>query len=119
MDKKDWEDIVKEPMSESLKARTLARARQELETIRDTQTRFQWAWLIPLIPVFGALMLFIRQRQDSVTGNPQLAELDYLQQWMELSDEQLQDLDNELLADLELLEDLEILEEWDGTTTES
>lgn len=117
MDKKDWDDIVQEPMSESLKARTMARARQELDAQREKQTRFHWAWLLPIVPALGALVLFIRQNQES--DQPQVAEMEFLEEWTEMSDEALEGLDHELLTDLDLLEDLEVLEEWDGTTTES
>ncbi len=121
MDKKDWEDIVKEPMSESLKARTMARARQELDEMREQQSRLHWAWLVPILPALGALVLFVRQRQEDQTKNSVLLVSDdeYLDAWTQLSDDELAGLDHEMLRDLDLLEDLDVLEEWDGTTTES
>ncbi len=119
MDKKDWEDIIKEPMSESLKARTMARVRQELDRNREVNSRFNWAWLIPLVPVLGALVLFVRQQKQGEGQQSSLVQTDYLDDLTQLSEAELADYDHELLTDLELLEELEVLEEWDGTTTES
>ncbi len=121
MDRRDWEDIVKEPMSESLKARTMARARQELDEIRGQQSRFHWAWLLPILPALGALALFVRQRQHDQADDLSLvaSEEEYLETWTQLSDEELVGLDHEMIRDLQLLEDLDVLEEWDGTTTEA
>ncbi len=116
VNRKDWDDIVKEPMSEGLKARTMARARQELDGLKEQKTRFSWVWLLPILPALGALVLFIRQRQEDESVGPQIAETEYFDELTDLTGDELDGLDHELLVDLELLDDLDVLEEWDGTT---
>ena len=118
MDKKDWDDIVKEPMSESLKARTMARARQELDQMQKNSV-FEWKWLAPLIPGLALLLFFINRDEDTGTEDSLTADLDYMDDLAELNEQELAELDDDILDDLDLLEDLDILEDWNGQSEES
>ena len=118
MDKKDWEDIVKEPMSESLKARTMARVRQELDQ-KQAGFAFDWKWLMPLIPGMAVLLFFVNKKEEKESEDLFTADLEYMDGLTELNEQELAELDDELFDDLDILEDLDVLEDWDGQSEES
>ncbi|MCJ8277671.1 MAG: hypothetical protein MJK18_12575 [Bdellovibrionales bacterium] len=116
MNKNDWEDILKEPVSEELKHKTLARARQELDSVSTHS--FDWRWLAALVPGLAALLIFIRKRTDENTDiETSLAQEDneFIDEIKDFSAEELAELEDDLLEDLEFYEDLDILEDWDGS----
>lgn len=110
----DWEDTVKEKMSEELKHRTLVRVREEL-LAQKSSSRSRMKWLIPAVPGLAALLFLFRSPQDRSSGGA-LAELDdeWLDEILEIDQSELDEFDAEMMADLELLEDLDVLEVWDG-----
>lgn len=117
MDKNFWDDIVKEPMSEGLKARTLARARQELDA-NKAKSFFSIKLLAPLVPGLALLFFYIRQPKDD-SSQVALQDYEVMDDLMDMSSQELAELDEHLINDLEFFEDLEFLEEWDGRSTES
>lgn len=115
MSKKNWDDIVKEPMSESLRHRTEARIRKELEG-NEKERKFSWNWLMPIAPAL-ALALYILRKPWVEDKNFQLAEDDeeILNSLSELNAQEIESWDQDLIADLDFYTDLDVLEEWDGT----
>ena len=114
MDKKDWDDIIEEPVSEELKHKTMVRVRQELE--KSSAKSFDFKWLALLVPGLAALLLFIRQKDDDGELSQTLAqEDDFIDEIKDLSLEELAELDDDFIDDLEFYEDLDILEDWDGS----
>ncbi len=119
MKKPNWDDVTKEPMGESLKHRTLARAREELLT-HEKEKSFSWStWLFPVVPALAALLFFTRNKklEEDSAGAPLLTSSDkeVLNTLEGLSETELDQLDPDLIANLDFYLELDILEEWDGT----
>ncbi len=57
----DWDDIVKEKVSEELRHKTLARVRQEMDQKKNSNA-FSWNWLLALVPGLAALVFFFNQQ---------------------------------------------------------
>ena len=114
MDKKDWEDIVKEPVSEELRHKTMVRARQELEQLEQGTSVFSLKWLIPVIPGLAALLFFINNRSSKNEPSLLASDEELLNELAQLEQEDIGEFDSEFFSDLDFYDDFEFLEEWDG-----
>ena len=111
-----WDEWIKEDVSSELEHKTMTRARQELRSSSESTHFFK-----VFIPSFGGLTLlaiffkykdfFGSSTESQWVQAEQEAVLSELAEWTE---EELNELDEELLAELEFFEDFELLEEWDG-----
>lgn len=119
MAKNDWDDIVKEKVSEELRHKTLARVRQEMDQKKNSNA-FSWNWLLALVPGLAALVFFFNQQKEGSEEDdlPSLAvddpQEDYLKELASLSDEEIDQYDEEMIEKLDFYKDLDVLEEWDG-----
>jgi hypothetical protein len=112
MSQENWDDILKEKVSEELRHKTMARARTELDHM-GTHKTFSLSWLIPLVPALAALLFFIRSKESDESDLLAKSEESFLKELENMSISELDDFDEDLVANLDFYENLDLLEDWD------